>query len=497
MNHSCNFIKEVKKVLNNLGEGGISSSVYDTAWVARIADNKNPDKPMFPRALDWVINNQYPDGSWGGRIEYYHDRIICTLSAIIVLNQYNKNGKYRKQIERGEKYINNNFKNLKKDSYFTVSFELLFSALLKEAKENKLSLLYNDSVVKKYLERKREKLKLIPKNLIYKKLTTLSHSVEFLSDEIDKKEITKIQNSNGSFLNSPSATAFVYIKTGDRKSLRYIKETIKKFNNTAPVNYPIDVFEICWVIDSVYSMGLESLFEKEIKRKVNFLKKHWNRCGIGWSAGIPLADLDDTAIAFKLFRKNGVNISPDVFENFITDGEIKCFDGESHPSPSHIIHLYDALKECEESAFVKNIKKLCLNHIRKMQNAKRYWCDKWHISPYYTTAHAVFAFGAENEISKKAIDWIVRTQRKDGSWGFFDESTCEETAYCLQALLLCYEKNKKIRKQSLEKAADYLSDNFADYDYPEMWIEKCLYAPFNIVKSYIALSLIKYYEVFK
>jgi len=494
MKHSRNFIKEAKKILNNLGQGGISPSAYDTAWVARIPNSKNPNKPMFPRALDWVVNNQHPDGSWGGKIEYYHDRIICTLSAIVVLNQYDEK-KYRGEIKKGEKYINSNIKNLKKDNYFTVSFELLFPALLKEAKKNKLNLLYNDSVVKKYLKIKDEKLKLLPEKLIYKKLTTLSHSAEFLGDDLNKKEIIKVRNSNGSFLNSPSATAYVYTKTGDRKSLKYTREMMKKFNNTAPVNYPIDIFEVCWVLDSIYSLGIESLFAGEMKRKITFLKKHWSRRGIGWSSCIPLADLDDTAITFRLFRKNGTKVSPKVFENFITDGNIKCFDGESHPSSSHIIHLYDALKECEESGFAEDLKKLCLNHIIKMRNAKGYWHDKWHISPYYTTSHAVFAFGVENEISKKAIDWIIKTQRKDGSWGFFKKGTCEETAYCLQVLLLCYEKNKKIKKQSFKKAAGYLSDNFESYDYPEMWIEKCLYTPFNIVRSYIILSLVKYYEM--
>ncbi|MCK5122765.1 MAG: hypothetical protein KAQ87_01285 [Candidatus Pacebacteria bacterium] len=495
MNHKRNLRKEAKGILDNLGQGGISPSVYDTAWVARIPDSKNPKKPMFPRALNWIVSNQYPNGSWGGKIEYYHDRIICALSAIVALNKYNDSKKYQREIEKGEKYINSNIKNLKKDNYLTVSFELLFPALLKEAKGKKLNLLYNDSVVKKYLKIKNEKLKLLPENLIYKKLTTLSHSVEFLGNDLNKKEIIKVQNSNGSFLNSPSATVYVYLKTGDQKSLEYIKEIMKKFNDAAPVNYPIDIFEICWVLDSLYSMELESSFTKEIKRKIIFLKKHWGYRGMGWSTCIPLADLDDTAIALGLFRKNGMKISPDVFENFITDGKIKCFDGEFNPSPSHIIHLYDALKECEESDFVEDLKKSCLNHITKMRNAKGYWYDKWHISPYYTTSHAIFAFGVENEISKKAIDWIIKTQRRDGSWGFFEKGTCEETAYCLQVLLLCYEKNKKIKKQSLEKAAGYLNDNFESYDYPEMWIEKCLYTPFDIVRFYIILSLIKYDEV--
>jgi halimadienyl-diphosphate synthase len=56
---------------------------YDTAWVARLANDSG--KPLFPRALEWLLKHQRRDGSWGGGVEYYHDRVVSTLSAVNAL----------------------------------------------------------------------------------------------------------------------------------------------------------------------------------------------------------------------------------------------------------------------------------------------------------------------------------------------------------------------------------------------------------------------------
>ena len=41
-------------------------------------------------ASRWVQElgrGQWPDGSWGGTVPYYHDRLLCTLAAVIAPHQ--------------------------------------------------------------------------------------------------------------------------------------------------------------------------------------------------------------------------------------------------------------------------------------------------------------------------------------------------------------------------------------------------------------------------
>ena len=82
-----NLTEEIRRLLVNLGGPGKMASVaYDTAWAARLTEL---DEPMGERALEWLRAHQLPDGSWGAsEPRYYHDRVICTLSAMIALARY-------------------------------------------------------------------------------------------------------------------------------------------------------------------------------------------------------------------------------------------------------------------------------------------------------------------------------------------------------------------------------------------------------------------------
>ena len=89
-----NKIKErvdtIKSMLGSMEDGKISSSAYDTAWVALVEDVHGSGAPQFPSSLEWIANNQLPDGSWGDRqIFMAHDRLINTLACVIALKTWN------------------------------------------------------------------------------------------------------------------------------------------------------------------------------------------------------------------------------------------------------------------------------------------------------------------------------------------------------------------------------------------------------------------------
>lgn len=75
-----------------MDDGEISISPYDTAWVAFIEDIDHGNgmmstTPKFPSCLQWIVNNQLPDGSWQGVSTLFsaYDSLINTLACVIAL----------------------------------------------------------------------------------------------------------------------------------------------------------------------------------------------------------------------------------------------------------------------------------------------------------------------------------------------------------------------------------------------------------------------------
>lgn len=59
--------------------------------------------------------------------------------------------------------------------------------------------------------------------------TSILHSLEGMPG-LDWQRLLKLQCSDGSFLFSPSATAYALMQTGDKKCFAYIDRIIKKFD---------------------------------------------------------------------------------------------------------------------------------------------------------------------------------------------------------------------------------------------------------------------------
>lgn len=83
-------VDNVKSMLGSMEDGEISCSAYDTAWVALIEDVNGSGSPQFPSTLEWISDNQLPDGSWGDKhIFLGHDRLINTLACVVALKTWN------------------------------------------------------------------------------------------------------------------------------------------------------------------------------------------------------------------------------------------------------------------------------------------------------------------------------------------------------------------------------------------------------------------------
>jgi len=123
---------EIDAILNVLGEGKIDNAPYDTGWIARLAQHY-PQRG-FDRALDWIRDHQHPNGSWGSECLHYHDRFICTLSAILALRICGTDTWDGERIKRGETYLWRELGRLHVDADDTIGFPVLAVSLVHEAR---------------------------------------------------------------------------------------------------------------------------------------------------------------------------------------------------------------------------------------------------------------------------------------------------------------------------------------------------------------------------
>ncbi|HLO15429.1 MAG TPA: hypothetical protein VK206_11400, partial [Anaerolineales bacterium] len=134
----------IEKLIDEIGPGHMGSTAYDTAWAARLGEI---DWNLSSHALAWLAENQLPDGTWGAHKPfYYHDRVICTLAAMIALSYRGRRGHDRVQVENGklalERIVGNATQGLQADpNGATVGFEMIAPTLAAEAE--KLGLIKN------------------------------------------------------------------------------------------------------------------------------------------------------------------------------------------------------------------------------------------------------------------------------------------------------------------------------------------------------------------
>ncbi|KAH1194908.1 Ent-copalyl diphosphate synthase, chloroplastic [Glycine max] len=177
--------------------------------------------------------------------------------------------------------------------------------------------------------------------MMHKVPTSLLHSLEGMSG-LDWKELLKLQSQDGSFLFSPSSTAFALMQTKDQNCHNYLNKVVKRFNGGVPNVYPVDLFEHIWVVDRLERLGISQYFQQEIKDCLNYVHRYWTEKGICWARNSNVQDIDDTAMGFRLLRLHGYQVSADVFKNFERNGEFFCFTGQTTQAVTGMFNLYRA-----------------------------------------------------------------------------------------------------------------------------------------------------------
>lgn len=496
-----NYVEEAKELVRNLDQR-MGPSAYDIAWMARLRDPATSE-PRWPDLIEWLLENQHPDGSWGGEIEYYHDRIISTLTAIIALRENGHTQPAQKAIERGEHYLWQHLHMLPYDPYELSGFELIFPTLLGEAQSIDMNVPIHTCG---YGKIQTAKLRLIPPQMLYSPRISTVYSLEFLGHSGDITQLRQAINGSGSVGNSPATTAYYlslrnHNTNQDEHALVYL-ETVYSQNRIITV-YPFHIFELSWVLNNLIFSGLPITAFAD-QSTLNALYTAMTPTGVALDPTFGIPDGDITSVCCRVLLSAGYDVDPLILTNFENQETqvFRTYDYERNVSVSTNIHALHALTLLPDYPNRNEIKKQVIITLLDNRKYNIYWVDKWHASPYYVTAHALIGLLEEKKSylvheCRHTIDWILHNQNNDGSWGFYQHGTSEETAYALTALLH-YHRYEPVDPDILHRGAAFLAHTHRgdDSTYPELWLAKSIYAPYDIVRSAILTALILYEETF-
>lgn len=475
----------IEKLIEDIGPGHMGSTAYDTAWAARLGEI---DWDISSKALYWLAENQLPDGSWGAPAPmYYHDRVLCTLAAMIALTYRGRRGHDKVQIEKGklalERIVESATLGLQSDpNGATVGFEMIAPMLAAEAERLGIIKNQRERILGRLSMQRAQKLSYLEGRMISRRVT-MAFSAEMAgADGQHMLDVPNLQEANGSVGLSPSASAYfaIYVKEGDEPSLNYLRQTAKP-DGGQPNVFPFDIFEVAWSLWNLsFIPGITT--NAKLKRHLEFLSNAWEpKRGVAFSTAYSVKDSDDTVITYNALLRYGIEKDLASILAYEEKDHFRCFDLEINPSISANIHILDALLHAGLSVRNSSVKKI-LAFLRSARGEDPFWVDKWHISAYYPTAHAVIACaGKANDFVEDAVQWILRSQNANGSWGSYIP-TVEETAYALQALSVWNEKVARVPKAAFKNGARWLKENL-DEPYPPLWIGKCLYTPQLVVRS--------------
>ncbi|KAL1560201.1 geranyllinalool synthase [Salvia divinorum] len=321
--------------LHSNSDAFVSSSAYDTAWLAMIPHQNNDKLPMFSSCLNWIIQNQNEGGFWGETNEEgipTIDALPSTLACLIALKMWDS---AHPNIESGLRFVESKAEILLKINYQNLPrwFVLTFPAMVELAEAHALPLVFPHGLVtviahifirrQHILETEElvgdEERRCFPPLLSY--LETFPSTYRFDCEETVKRYL----NSDGSLFQSPAATAQAFMSTQNMDSLKYLQSVLHKFPNGVPAIYPVDGDLIkLSLVDHVQGLGLAPHFNQDIELLLGQLYKSQQSEKSNPNSSFPLKLFKD-AMAFRLLRMHGHDVNPESFCWFVHQPETMAY----------------------------------------------------------------------------------------------------------------------------------------------------------------------------
>uniref|UniRef100_A0A2P2L7N0 Uncharacterized protein MANES_16G047800 n=1 Tax=Rhizophora mucronata TaxID=61149 RepID=A0A2P2L7N0_RHIMU len=301
----------------------LSVSSYDTAWVAMVPSPNSPKTPCFPQCVKWIAENQFSDGSWG--LPHHHpllvkDTLSSTLACILALKQWDIG---EEQINKGLQFIELNSSSIMDvNQHIPIGFDIIFPGMIEYAKDMNLNLPLKSTDIDIMLRRRDLELRRgHDKNLEGRK-AYLAYVSEGIGKLQDWEMVMKYQRMNGSLFNSPSTTAAAASHLHDAKCLHYLHWVLEKFGNAVPTIYPLHIYARLRMVDTLEWLGIDQHFKKEIELVSDETYRYWLQ-----GEEEIFSDATTCAMAFRLLRANGYNVSSDILSQFSKDHFFNSFRG--------------------------------------------------------------------------------------------------------------------------------------------------------------------------
>ncbi|PSS24664.1 (E,E)-geranyllinalool synthase [Actinidia chinensis var. chinensis] len=305
-------------------------SAYDTGWLAMIPHPKQDSFPKFKGCLVWVLNNQKEEGYWGetgtdGLPTI--DSLPATLACMMALKKW---GVGENNVKKGLAFIHANSKMLLKEKcdHLPRWFTIVFPAMVELAQAMNLEVVFPKAlegvVLDIFLKRQQilEREEFVDQNCY----PPLASYLEALppSYNIDRKDITMNLSGDGSFFQSPSATACAFLATGNQQSMAYLESLIQRCPNGVPAMYPIDaeLTTLC-LVNQIQRLGLAGHFSEEVEEILKPIYKTYKNQEVEEiKPNIVPAKIYKDSLAFWLLRMYGYTVTPRNFCWFLCHEDI-------------------------------------------------------------------------------------------------------------------------------------------------------------------------------
>lgn len=466
--------------------GDMGRSDYDTAWVARVPDASGC-RPEFPEVTDVVRRRQRPDGGWSDD-GHVGARVLATLASMLALTDFDNAKDDGARATRAVAFVQHHWRAAVDHPYVPIGFELIVPTLVREAARRGLAL---GNLLPECETMGADKLARVRPH-VYDARASVGFSLEFLGDELSADDARRVVDARGSVSASISATAGYARCSRDPAALQYLSRCIRARSPEA-ISYSPDagLFGAIWTL---YHLDLGGLLRADDAHAIALARGIADAAGshgIGWSTQTAYGDGDDTVLGLWTATVLGQHVDWTALRQYETDDFYIAHHGETTPAVSVNAHVLSAAQRFPGHfgpGTVGKLKRFLAQH----QRSDGSWVDKWHVSPLYPTSRSVCALlPCDRDAAARGVDHLVRTQRRDGSWGVLDDGSAEETAYAMHALHAAHRAGHGGLLDTLRRAFVYLRAVHrpgAGHG-PRLWIAKDLYRPRTVVEAAVLAAL--------
>ncbi|KAL0665476.1 hypothetical protein Bca4012_102314 [Brassica carinata] len=314
--NNVSFEQTKEKIRKMLEKVELSVSAYDTSWVAMVPSPSSQNAPLFPQCLNWLLENQHEDGSWGlDHPSCKKDMLSSTLACILALKKW---GTGERQISKGLQFIELHSASVTDETIEKpAGFDIVFPGMVEYARDLNLVVPLGSEVVDAMIQKR--DLDLRRESFSRGREAYLVYVLEGTRKIQDWDLVGKYQKKNGSLFDSPAATAAAFTQFRNDGCLRYLSSLFQNFEAAVPTVYPFDQYARLSVIDTLESLGIDRDFKNEIRRALDETYRCWLRgdeeirldlatCALAFHPLKPFAEESGFSNTLEGYLKNTVSV---------------------------------------------------------------------------------------------------------------------------------------------------------------------------------------------